>query len=158
VSILYFTRAGADRITRQKEELVEKLKEAQLRKGEAAGAAHDWHDNADYEQAQRDEAQINGQLATINGTMSDMVVIDRVSPDTSKLRLGQIAVLEVGGETKTYLIGGYEDSDPNADPPVISYLAPLVARLIGKEEGDSIKVAIAGDMKLVTLVGIRLPD
>jgi len=154
---LYFTRTGADRIMRQKQELRDKLKSTQGQKGEAAQVGgNQWHDNFSFEQLTRDEQMINAQLAEINEKTSDMVVMDEVSSDITKLRIGHIAILDVEGEQKTYRVGGFEDSDSAVDPPVISYLAPLIRQFIGKEQGYVVRVQIAGRIKQVTLEEISL--
>ncbi len=154
---LYFTRAGADRITRQKQELISKLKSTQGQKGEAAEiGGNQWHDNFSFEQLMREEQMLNAQIAEINEKIGNMTVVDEAPVDIDKLRIGHIAVLDVEGEPKTYLVGGFEDSDTSADPPVISYLAPLIRQFIGKEQGHAAKVQIAGKLKQVTLEDIKL--
>lgn len=158
MSFLYFTRAGADRITRQKNELLNKLKATQGQKGEAAEVGgNQWHDNFSFEQLTRDEQMLNRQIADINEKMSQMTIVDEAPADISKLRIGHIAVLDVDGEQLVYLVGGYEDSDPKTTPPVISYLAPLISRFIGKEQGFTSRVPIANKIKQVTLEEIRMP-
>lgn len=156
---LYFTRKGADRITRERAELTEKLRATQAQKGEAAEVGgNQWHDNFSFEQLSRDEQMLNAQIATLNQKIRDMYVIDAPPADTSKLRIGHLAVFNVEGESKEYLIGGYEDSEPDAAPPVVSYLAPLVRRFIGKEEGHTEQIELGGQLKTVTLEEIRRPE
>lgn len=155
---LYFTREGADRITRQKQELYRQLRKTQGLKGEAAEiGGNQWHDNASFEMLCEEERKLNGQIAEINQKISEMVVLDDDLPNTDKLRIGHLAVLDVDGEEIVYRIGGFEDSDLTADQPVISYLAPIVRKLIGKEEGEEIRVDVNGKVKTVTLMEIKLP-
>jgi len=159
VAKLYFTRAGADRITRRKLELMDKLKKTQGQKGEAAEiGGNQWHDNFSFEQLMREEQMLNAQIAEINEKMSQMAVLDEAPDDTTQLRIGHIAVFDVGGELKTYLVGGYEDSEANVNPPVISYLAPLARPFIGREQGYTTRITLAGKLKQVTLEDIRLPE
>jgi transcription elongation GreA/GreB family factor len=153
---LYFTRAGADRITRQKLDLMDKLKDKQSQKGEAAEVGgNQWHDNFSFEQLMRDEQMVNSQIANINEKLASMQVVEEAPTDTTQLRIGHIAVLDVGGETKTYQIGGYEDSSAETDPPIVSYLAPVVRQFIGKEQGHVATVQIAGKPKQVSLEEIK---
>ncbi|MBI3888601.1 hypothetical protein HY311_02310 [Candidatus Nomurabacteria bacterium] len=155
---LYFTRSGADRITRQKQELFDKLKSKQGQKGEAAEiGGNQWHDNFSFEQLCREEQMLNAQIAEINAKMAEMMVVDEAPTDTTELRIGHIAVLDVDGEAKVYQVGGFEDSEANVDPPVISYLAPLIRPFIGREQGHTTRLQIAGKTKQVTLDDIRLP-
>lgn len=155
---LYFTRSGADRIVRRKVELQDMLRRTQGQKGEAAETGgNQWHDNFSFEQLVREEQMLNTQIAEISGKINAMVVAPEAPEDTSRLRIGHIAVLGVDGVIKTYLVGGFEDSDAVLDPPVISYLAPLIQPFIGKEEGEVQGVTVDGRTKQVTLREIRLP-
>ena len=157
MSKLYFTKKGADRITRQKLELMDKLKATQAQKGEAAiVGGNQWHDNFSFEQLTRDEDMINKQIAQVNEKIGRMVVLDEAPKDTDKLRIGHLVVLDVEGETREYVVGGFEDSEPNEVPPVISYLAPLVSKLIGKEVGESVVVELGGRRKTVEIQEIRM--
>lgn len=157
MSNLYFTRTGADRIMRRKNELFAKLKSTQGQKGEAAEVGgNQWHDNFSFEQLMRDEQMINSQISDLNKKIAEMVVVDEAPTDTNKLRIGHIAVLDVDGEAKTYQVGGFEDSEVSTDPPIISYLAPLIRQFIGKEQGHTARVQIAGKLKRVTLEDIQL--
>ncbi len=156
---LYFTREGAKRIRQQKHDLREKLRSTQNQKGEAAEVGgNQWHDNFSFEQLSRDEQMINKQITEINEKIGQMVVIDEPPRDTNRLRIGHRATLEIDGEKKTYLVGGYEDSNTESNPPVISYLAPLISQFIGKEEGDTAQVLTIGERKTVTLVEIKFPE
>ena len=155
---LYFTRTGADRIVLRKQELIDKLKSTQGQKGEAAEVGgNQWHDNFSFEQLMRDEQMLNVQIAEISAKINEMVIVDEAPADVSQLRIGHIAVLDVEGDVKVYKVGGFEDSESATNPPIISYLAPLIRPFIGKEQGYSARVSIAGKVKLITLEEIRLP-
>ena len=158
MSKLYFTRSGADRIMQKKQDLLIKLKTTQGKKAEAADVGgNQWHDNFSFEQLMRDEDMLNLQIKEVNEIISRMVIVDQASTDISKLRIGHIAVLETEGDIKSYLIGGFEDSEEDTDPPVISYLAPLIRQFIGKAVGHVSSVQIEGRLKKVTLKDIILP-
>src|SRR5258708_6166435 len=104
-----------------------KLKTTQGQKGEAAEVGgNQWHDNFAFEQLMRDEQMINTQIAELNEKIGQMAIVEAAPEDTDKLRIGHLVVLNVDDETKEYLVGGFEDSEPEATPPVISYLAPLI--------------------------------
>lgn len=157
MSKLYFTRVGAERIMRQKQQLLEELKSTQKQKGEAVkSGGNEWHDNFSFEQLTLSEQRISVQISEINEKISKMLIIDRVSPDTSRLRLGHVATLNIEGEEKTFLIGGFEDFDMESTPPVVSYLAPIVSQFIGEERGHVAGVEVGGSIKFIMLQDIRL--
>src|SRR3989344_2929887 len=156
---LYFTRKGADRIQRQLKEFEDKLREVQGTKAHMIDVGGDcWHDNAGFEEAVRQEHMANGRIGETRRKIAQMKVIDGPPPNTEKLRIGHVAHLLVDGEERVALIGGYEDSEAETDPPVMSYLAPLVREFIGKEVGDEEAVAVAGVVKTVVLEKIETPE
>lgn len=159
MSRLYFTRTGAERILRKKQELLAKLKATQEQKAEAVKTGgNDWHDNFSFEQLTLVEQMTSGEISDINEKINRMFVVDKVSPDTSKLRMGHLAVLFVDGQEKTCLVGGFEDSDGSANPPVISYLAPLISPFLGEGRGTVAEVEVMGKFQHVTLLDIQLPQ
>lgn len=154
---LYFTKAGAERMFQEKEDLFQKLRETQGQKGEAAEVGgNQWHDNFSFEELVRQEFMLNKQITELNKKIEEMVILSEMSKDTSHLRIGHIAVLDVGGIIKKVKIGGYGDYDLKADPPTIAYNAPLVSQLFGEEQGSQSSVRIEGAMKAVTLEDILL--
>jgi transcription elongation GreA/GreB family factor len=155
---LYFTRDGAERLYKQKQDLVTRLLNTQRQKGAAAETGgNQWHDNFSFEDLSRQEMMLNDQIRALNEKLSQMVVLDRLPVNTSRLRIGFIATLTVDGESRKIRIGGYEDSDASLDPPVVSYNAPLVAELMGEEAGFEITVNIAGQERHVVLEAIKHP-
>lgn len=158
MSKLYFTRAGAARLQAEKRSLFKELENTQGQKGEAAEVGgNQWHDNFSFEELSRKEQILNRQIRDVNNKINNMVIVEDLNLDTNELRIGHIAVLDVDGERKTVIVGGYGDSDSESDPPTVSYLAELLCQFIGKEQGDVARVRIAGKFKEVTLLDIRLP-
>jgi transcription elongation GreA/GreB family factor len=158
VAKLYFTRKGADRIAKQRQALIDEFIDKQGQKGEAAEVGgNQWHDNFAFEQLSRDGDMLTTQIRIISEKIRNMMVVDDAPRDTSRLRIGHQVRLTVGQEEKICVVGGYEDSEPESTPPIVSYLAPMVAKLIGKEEGDSVEVTIGGQLKEITIVEISLP-
>jgi transcription elongation GreA/GreB family factor len=152
---LYFTPKGAERIRQQRVDLLNKLRSIQGQKGEAAEVGGNvWHDNFAFEQLERETTQVNHQIREVNEKISNMVVIRDAPPDTEKLRIGLLAHLDIEGEEKIYLVGGYEDGDLTANPPVVSYNAPLMAGFFLKAAGTERVINIGGKSKKATLTDI----
>ncbi|MCC7051334.1 MAG: hypothetical protein IT239_06115 [Bacteroidia bacterium] len=157
MSKLYFTRAGAERIIRQKQELLNNLRLTQQQKGTVAeDSVNAWHDNFSFEQLTLKEQMISAQIAEINEKINRMFVVDKITTNTSRLRIGHLAILNIEGEVKIYLVGGFEDSDMSANPQVVSYLSPLISQFVGEEQGHVAEVQIGGGLKYVILQEIKL--
>lgn len=154
---LYFTRIGYNRIMNRKGELFKKLREVQAEKGNAAEVGgNQWHDNFSFEDLCRQEFVLNAQIAEINEKLNLMVVVENALNQTSQLRIGHIAVLNVDGERRVVKVGGYEDSNPVAKPSIVAYNAPLIGRLIGEEVGSEIVVDLGGKDRRIVLEKIIL--
>lgn len=156
---LYFTKKGLEKILNQKTELFKKLREVQSKKGEAAEiGGNQWHDNFSFEELARQEFMLTSQIREINEKVAKIVIVDEVSKDTSRLQIGHIATLDIDGKHKILKIGGYEDTEQNANPPIIAYNAPLIRPFIGKEVEYTISLNLGGKTKTVTLEKIFLEE
>lgn len=152
----YVTRSGAEKLQAKKQELQQKLKKTQGQKGEAAEVGGNvWHDNFSFEQLGRDEQMLNKQITDLNAILVSLVIVD-MPKDCSVLTIGHIARLNVDGQPKTIIVGGFNEGDTNADPPVLSYTAPLVAPFTGQEVGHEATIDLPGGKKVVVLESIEL--
>jgi transcription elongation GreA/GreB family factor len=71
------------------------------------------------------------------------------------LQIGHIASLEFDdGEEREYEIAGFGESDLNATPQKIEYLAPIVRNFVGKEVDTTAKINIGGKVREITLIEI----
>lgn len=155
--MFYCTQEGAERFSAKWQELENDLRQTQMRKNEVASSGGIF-DNFDYDELMRNEELINAKMRDLNRTISNLMVVDVCRDrDNLKLYIGHIADISINGELKSFRIGGYGDHNPNVNPEVISYLAPIIKLLIGKEVGAEVKVPLVSGIKTVKLVAIRLP-
>ena len=117
-----------------------------------------WHDNAEFEEAVRKEQMYSTQIGLNNQLLNQMDIIERLPPDTKQLRINHIAHLTIDDEPMTYRVGGYGDGDADASPPIISYLAPLISKLIGKAPGAEVRVELDRKTRMVVLEDIEMPE
>lgn len=149
------TREGYSRLMQRKLELFEQLKEVQGKKGEAAEVGGNvWHDNFSFEDLGRQEMMLNKRIADLNMQISRAEMVE--APISEKyLQIGHIAVLSLDdAEERQYEIAGFGETDLNANPPKVEYLAPIVRSFVGKEEDTTAKVEIGGKTRRITLVEI----
>ena len=156
---VYFTPLGARRLQEEKEDLFKKLKDVQSQKGEAAETGgNQWHDNFSFEDLCRQESMLNAQISQLNALFQKMIVVDAIPTQAHTLTIGHVAVLEIDGVTRRIRVGGYGDSLPDLDPPLISYLAPMIKSFIGMEIGAEEDVVLGGVKKHIELVDIELEE
>lgn len=153
---LYFTPAGADRFRERLLSVEKELQKVQAQKGPAVDRGT-WHDNAEFEDLVRKEHMLTHRVADLREKFARMVVVGRVSTDTTRLRIGHIAEISVDGEEPIAMeIGGYEDTDSATSPPVVSYLAPLISRLMGEPVGTEVFVDTETGSRRIVLLAIEL--
>lgn len=149
------TREGYNRLMQRKLKLFEQLKEVQGKKGEAAEVGGNvWHDNFSFEELGRQEMMLNKRIGDLSVQVSRVEMVE--APISDKfLQIGHIAVLLLDDEEeRQYEIAGFGETDLNANPPKVEYLAPIVKNFVGKEVDTIAKVEIGGKTRRITLVEI----
>ncbi|MGH1398092.1 MAG: transcription elongation factor GreA [Alphaproteobacteria bacterium] len=100
----------------------------------------DLKENAEYHAAREQQSFIEGRIQTLEAVLGRAQVIDptTLSGDTVKFGATVEIVNEDTDEERTYQIVG--DYDADMDNGLISMSTPIAKALIGKAEGDSVKV------------------
>lgn len=99
----------------------------------------DISENAEYENAKREQAFVEGEISEIEKLLKSATLIDKNNINTDEVSLGTIVtVLDVeSGEKFSFEIVGSRETDPKNDR--ISNVSPLGEALLGKgvnEEAD----------------------
>ena len=126
--------------TTKRHEVAEKIKDA---RGQG-----DLSENAEYDAAKEEQAEIEARIVTLEKMLRNVEVIDEDDIDRSRVVIGsKTALLDLEfGEEVEYTIVGPEETDPAMGR--ISNESPLGAVLLGRKEGDTIAVeAPAGTIK-----------
>ncbi len=105
--------------------------------------AREWGDlkeNAEYKAAMERQAFIQARIAQVMQRMEEVDSIDISKLPTDRVAYGSIVILyDLEKEEKvTYKLLTSEESDPENGQ--ISTVSPIGQALIGKEEGDEVKV------------------
>jgi len=100
----------------------------------------DLRENAEYKAAMERQSIVNARIMQIRQRMSEVEAIDLSKIPTDKVAYGSTVVLfDTDREEKvTYKLVTSEESDP--DNGQISTVSPIGQALMGKEEGDEVKV------------------
>lgn len=101
----------------------------------------DLKENAEYHAAKEQQGFIEGRIKEIESKLADAQVIDvtRIK-NTGKVVFGcTVTLIDVGrGETRRYKIVGEDEADLKENK--VSVMSPVARALIGKSEGDAVKV------------------
>lgn len=107
----------------------------------AEARAHgDLSENAEYHAAREQQSFNEGRIQELEGVLGVAQIIDPSSLSGDTVKFGAtvtIADEETDEEKTVQIVGEYES---NADQGKISITSPIARALIGKAEGDSVKV------------------
>ncbi|MDH4274713.1 MAG: transcription elongation factor GreA [Gammaproteobacteria bacterium] len=123
----------------------------------AEARAHgDLKENAEYHAAKEQQGFIEGRIAEIEGKLSNAEIIDVTTLNAAgKVVFGTtVDLIEVeSGDEVTYQIVGDDEADIKSG--MISINAPIARGIIGKEEGDTVRVTVPGGVKEYEIVGVH---
>lgn len=115
----------------------------------------DLKENAEYHAAREKQSLAEGRIAHIEDRLSRADVIDTAKLSGTKIRFGAYVKVEdvENGKILAYRIVGPEEADINQGS--ISVTSPVAKALIGREEGDEVRVHAPGGVKTYEVVEVR---
>jgi len=107
----------------------------------------DLKENAEYHAAKEMQKNIDNRLAELAEILGNSQIVDPSELAHSKISFGSTVVMTDmdSDEEVTYTIVGGCESNP--DLGLISFGSPLAKQLLGKEEGDEVKVKLPNGVK-----------
>ena len=107
----------------------------------------DLKENAEYHAAKENQRTIDGRLQELADIIGCAQIVDPSELEHARISFGSTVVMTDmdSGEEVTYTIVGGCESNP--DMGLISFGSPLAKQLIGREEGDEVKVQLPGGKK-----------
>ncbi|MDH4126088.1 MAG: transcription elongation factor GreA [Gammaproteobacteria bacterium] len=125
----------------------------------AEARAHgDLKENAEYHAAKEQQGFIEGRIKELEAKLSNLQVIDVTAIDgKGKIVFGATVDLldldDESGKEIVYRIVGEDESDLKQG--LISYTSPMARALIGKYEGDEIRLSAPGGDKQYEVIRVR---
>lgn len=118
----------------------------------------DLKENAEYHAAKEQQKQIDNRLADLAEIIGNSKIVDPSELEHAKVSFGSTVVVTdlATDEEFTYTIVGGCESNP--DVGLISFNSPLAKQLIGREEGDEIKVQLPNGTKEFEVVEVRYQE
>jgi len=107
----------------------------------------DLKENAEYHAAKESQKNIDNRLAELSEILGNSRIVDPSELEHAKVSFGSTVVMTDmdSDEELTYTIVGGCESNP--DMGLISFGSPLAKQLLGREEGDEVKVRLPGGEK-----------
>jgi transcription elongation factor GreB len=150
----YITRAGFERLREQFRRLLYEERPRVTHEVTVAAAHGDRSENYEYKLGKRKLREIDAKIHRLQKQLESYEVVDPAArPRTDRVFFGAtVTVQDEDGEEATYQIVGGDELEESLGPGRISYEAPLGRALLGKREGDAVRVRRpAGDVELTIL-------
>jgi transcription elongation factor GreA len=148
------TRDGLDKLKRELDKLIKEERPRIIKAIEEARSHGDLSENAEYHAAKERQAFTEGRIAELQTQMSSCQVEDIAGP-YSRCVFGATVTLENSdtGEERTYtLVGPYESAPEKG---LLSIATPIGKALIGREEGDEVRVNTPKGPQDYVIVSVR---
>jgi transcription elongation factor GreA len=149
------TRDGFTRLQQELEQL-KREERPRIIKAIAEARAHgDLSENAEYHAAKERQGFIEARIRELEAKLSAAEVIEPPR-DGSRVTFGSTVLLRgPDGKEVRYQIVGSDEADPSAGR--ISILSPIARTLIGKEEGDEVRVQAPGGVRTFEIRRVNFP-
>ena len=107
----------------------------------------DLKENAEYHAAKEKQKLIDGKMIELAEMISNAQIVNPSELEHKRVSFGSTVTLSdlVSGDEHTYTIVGGCESNP--DIGLISFNSPLAKQLLGREEGDDVKVKLPSGVK-----------
>ncbi len=150
----YITRTGFEALREEFRRLLHQERPRVTREVTIAAAHGDRSENYEYKLGKKKLREIDGRLHRLQKQLENYEVIDPATrPRTDRVFFGAtVTVEDEEGKTTRYQIVGGDELDDALGPGRISYEAPLGKALLGKREGDTVRVQRpAGEVELTVV-------
>ncbi len=152
---VYLTNEGFLEIEEELNELKNVRRPAVIKALKEARALGDLSENADYDAARNEQAQVEGRIQELEKIMENAHIIEKNS--NGKVGLGSVVVVKYldddDDETEEYQIVGSKEADPSSNK--ISNESPLAIAIMNAKVGDVKAVESPNGQYDVKIVEVR---
>lgn len=136
---VYLTQEGMDELKSELDDLINVRRPKNIKSIKEARALGDLSENADYDAARNEQAEIEGRIKKIEYMLEHAEVIEKTDTDTVSLG-STVAIKYVDDEDDNdeYKIVGSQEADPFASK--ISNESPIAKALFNHKVGDIVTV------------------
>jgi transcription elongation factor GreA len=149
------TKQGYERLKSELQRLQKEERPTVIRAIEEARAHGDISENAEFEAAKEKQALVESRINDLTQKLGHSEIIELSSEDNGHITFGSTVVMEdlETGEINSFLLVGPYEADVQAG--TISVTSPLGKALIGKEEGEGIRVQTPKGIRNLEILEIQ---
>ena len=141
------TLFGYNKLQAEVKDLKEVKRPQVVKDIESALEHGDLKENAEYHAAKEMQKIIDNRLGELQTILGNSQIVDPSELAHAKISFGSTVLMtdmDTDEEIKYTIVGGCES---NPDMGLISFGSPLAKQLLGKEEGDEVKMRLPGGIK-----------
>ena len=149
------TREGLEKLRTELNRLESVEKPQNIRAIEEARGHGDLSENAEYHAAKERQSFLEGKINELKAVIGKSEVLEVISGPADRIVFGRtvrLYNLQTDEEITYQLLGPYESDPENGK---ISVTSPLGQALVGKEEGDEIRVRTPGGVQEFEILEIH---
>ena len=151
---IYLTQQGFEELKSELDNLINVKHPANIQAIKEARALGDLSENADYDAAKNDQAEIEGRIKKIEKMLENVEIIEK--GDSSVVSLGttvSIKYVDDEDETDEYQIVGSQEADPFMSK--ISNESPIAKAIMNKKVGDIVEVESPNGVYKIEIIDIK---
>ncbi len=151
---VYLTKEGFEDIKKELDYLINVRRPENINAIKEARALGDLSENADYDAARNEQAELEAKIKSLQAVMENVTIIDEISTD--KIGVGntvKISYVDDPEEEDQYKIVGSQEADPFESK--ISNESPIAKALLGHKVGDIVSVDSPNGSYEVKVVNIN---
>ncbi len=151
---IYLTEEGLEDLKRELDELINVKRPENIQAIKEARALGDLSENADYDAAKNDQAEIEGRIKKIEKMLENVEIIEKKNSDV--VELGSTVCIKYcddEDETDEYKIVGSQEADPFMSK--ISNESPIAKAIMNKRVGDVVEVESPNGVYKIEITAIK---
>ena len=151
---IYLTQQGFEELKSELDNLINVKRPANIQAIKEARALGGLSENADYDAAKNDQAEIEGRIKKIEKMLENVEIIEK--GDSSVVSLGttvSIKYVDDEDETDEYQIVGSQEADPFMSK--ISNESPIAKAIMNKKVGDIVEVESPNGVYKIEIIDIK---
>lgn len=135
---VYLTQEGYEELKKELDELINIKRPANIKAIKEARALGDLSENAEYDAARNEQAELEGRIQKLEQILENVSIIE--NGDNSIVNIGNTVCIKYvdDGESDEYQIVGSQEADPFISK--ISNESPIAKALLGSKVGDIVDV------------------
>ncbi len=151
---IYLTAEGYRDLKKELDELINVKRPENIQAIKEARALGDLSENADYDAAKNDQAEIEGRIKRIEKMLENVEIIEKVNSDVVSLgSTVSIKYCDDEDETDEYEIVGSQEADPFVSK--ISNESPIAKAIMNKKVGDIVEVESPNGVYKIEITAIK---